>query len=123
MKEFDKASLLEMAGGAIKERADFELTRAIENILDVNTDPVAKRVITVKLTLVPDAERRMISVSAQATSKLAPTAAVKTALCMTGDTINGEAVIAEMVPQIPGQMDISGGEQEKPKIMKLVGSI
>ena len=123
MQDIDKTSLLEMAGGAIKERADFELTKAIENILDVNTDPTAKRVITIKLTLAPDAERRMIAVSAQASSKLASTVAVQTALCLTGEKQNGEAVIAEMVPQIPGQMDISGREQEKPKIMKLVGTL
>lgn len=123
MKELDKASLLEMAGGAIKERADFELTKAIENILDVNTDPTTKRIINIKLTLAPDAERKMISVTAQASSKLAPTVAVQTALCLTGEKLNGEAVVAEMVPQIPGQMLIDGGEQPQPKIMKLVNSI
>ena len=123
MQEIDKASLLEMAGGAIKERADYELTRAIENITDPNTNPTAKRVITIKLTLQPDAERKMITVTAQAQSKLEPTVPVKTALCLTGDDVNGEAVIAEMVPQIPGQMNLNGGEQASPKIMKLVNSI
>lgn len=123
MQDFDRTSLLEMAGGAIKERADFELTRAIDNILDVNTDPTTKRIINIKLTLAPDADRRMISVSAQASSKLAPTTAIQTALCLTGENENGEAVIAEMVPQIPGQMDMNGYEQRQPKIMKLVDSI
>ena len=122
MQNIDKTSLLEMAGGAIKERADYELTRAIDNITDPNTDATAKRTITIKLILQPDAERKMISVTAQAESKLAPTVPVKTALTFAGGE-NGEAVIAELVPQIPGQMDLTGGEQPKPKIMKLVNSI
>lgn len=122
MKRFDKASLLQMAGGAIMERADYELTRAIDNIADPNTEPTAKRKITVTLTLTPDAERKKIRVSAQAKSTLAPTNPVETSLCVTGGK-NGEAVIAEMTPQIPGQMDMDGAEQSQPKIMKLVNSI
>lgn len=104
------------------ERADYELTRAIDNIADPNTEPTAKRKITVTLTLTPDAERKKIRVSAQAKSTLAPTNPVETSLCVTGGK-NGEAVIAEMTPQIPGQMDMDGAEQSQPKIMKLVNSI
>ena len=32
----------------------------------------------------------------------------------------GEMVVAEMVPQIPGQINMDGGEQSSPKILKLV---
>lgn len=38
---------------------------------------------------------------------------------MTGDE-NGEMVVAEMVPQIPGQLNLDGTQQEPPKILKLV---
>lgn len=41
------------------------------------------------------------------------------ALCITSDG-NGEMVVAEMVPQIPGQMNMDGTQQEAPKILKLV---
>lgn len=35
----DRTSILDMAIGAIKERADYEMARIIDNILDPNTDP------------------------------------------------------------------------------------
>lgn len=44
---------------------------------------------------------------------------VATALCITSDG-NGEMVVAEMVPQIPGQINMDGTQQEAPKILKLV---
>ena len=33
---------------------------------------------------------------------------------------NGEMVVAEMVPQIPGQFNMDGDIQSAPKILKLV---
>ena len=122
MDSFDRTSLLEMAGGAIMERVDFELSRVVDNILDPNTEAKVKRQIQLTVTLEPSDDRRMISVSAQAKTKLAPTTPVKTALCFASGK-DGEAVLAEMTPQIPGQMDFSGAEQSQPKIMKLANSI
>ena len=34
-----RTSILDMAMGAIKERADYEMAHIIDNILDPNTDP------------------------------------------------------------------------------------
>lgn len=42
-----------------------------------------------------------------------------TALYVTSDG-NGELVVAEMVPQVPGQMNMDGTQQEAPKLLKLV---
>lgn len=44
---------------------------------------------------------------------------VATSLYVTGDS-NGELVVAEMVPQVPGQMNMDGTQQEAPKLLKLV---
>lgn len=33
---------------------------------------------------------------------------------------NGELVVAEMVPQVPGQLNMDGTQQEQPKLLKLV---
>ncbi len=120
-KQLERDSILRMASGAIEERVDLEVTRVIDNILDLNTDPKAKRKITITLVFQPDAERKHIAVQAEAKSTLAPTAAVATSMMIAADG-NGEMVVAEMVPQIPGQFDMSGGEQEQPKILKLVAS-
>lgn len=114
-------SIIEMARGAIMERVDLEAARVVDNIADINTKATAKRKITITIEFIPDDTRKNIQVSATAKSTLAPTVPVSTSLYVTADG-NGEMMIAEMTPQIPGQLDMSGAEQEQPKILKLVSS-
>ena len=117
--QLKKESILTMAQGAIEEKVDYEVSRVIDNILDPNTKPDAKRKVTITLEFVPDAERRRIAISATAKSVLVPAAAAVTAVVVTTDG-NGELVVAEMVPQIPGQISMTGEVQAPPKILKLV---
>ena len=56
-------SILQMARGAIQERADYEMSRLLANILDVNTKATAKRTLTLTLELKPDDTRQNIAVS------------------------------------------------------------
>lgn len=112
MSELDKKSILEMSMGAILERVD------IDNILDLNTKPNAKRKITVTLELIPSADRKTITVQSTAKSALVPTDPVTTSLFITTQPGTGEMVVEEMVPQVPGQMALDGGEQEQPKVLK-----
>lgn len=58
MENLNKRSIIDMARGAIKERADYEMTRVVENILDPNTSATAARKITITLTLKSDDIRR-----------------------------------------------------------------
>ena len=115
----DKVSILQMARGAIDELVDYETTRVINNITDPNTKATAKRKITITLELQPDDSRRQIQVSAQAKSTLAAPNPVTTSLYVTADG-NGEMAVAEMVPNVPGQMSMDGTEQAQPKILKLI---
>ena len=101
-----------------EERVDYEMDKVIQNILDPNTKATAKRKITLTIELTPDDERRTIGVSVTAKSTLAATNPVATALYVTSDG-NGELVVAEMVPQVPGQMNMDGTQQEAPKLLKL----
>ena len=117
--QIKKESILSMAQGAIEEKVDYEVSRVIDNILDVNTKPDAKRKVTITLEFTPDAERKRIAISATAKSTLVPAAAATTAVVITADG-NGEMVVAEMVPQIPGQISMTGDIQPPPKILKLV---
>lgn len=87
-------SIMSMARGAFEERVDYEMDKVIQNILDPNTKATAK-------------------------PTLAATNPVATALYVTSDG-NGELVVAEMVPQVPGQMNMDGTQQEAPKLLKLV---
>lgn len=112
-------SILAMAKGAIMERADYEMSRILENIMDVNTMAAKKRVLTITLELTPDAMREKIRVSCVSKSKLEPTNAVETSLFLTPDE-DGEICAVEMVPQVPGQTKIGGGEQEDAKVFKLI---
>ena len=115
----NRDSIMQMARGAFIERVDYEMNRVIENIMDRNTSPTAKRKITLTITMQPDDQRQNIGVSVSAKSTLAATNPVTTSLFVTGDS-NGELVVAEMVPQIPGQMDLDGEVQEQPKLLNLV---
>lgn len=118
----DKKSILEMSMGAIMERVDYEMGRVLENILDPNTKATGKRKINIILELVPSADRKTITVSSTAKSTLVSTDPVITGLYVTTAPSTGELVAYEMVPQVPGQMDINGNEQEQPKILKFSSS-
>ena len=75
-----KASILDMAMGAIKERVDYEMAAIMDNIMDPNTEAASKRKLTLMLELKPDADRRTINVSCSAKSTLVPTNPVYTSL-------------------------------------------
>lgn len=112
-------SILEMAGGAFLERADYEMGKILKNISDINTNATKKRVLTIQLEFTPDEERENISIKATVKSKLEPTNPVRTTLYSTVDQ-DGQILMAEMVPQVPGQYGMDGSVQEKPAILKIV---
>ncbi len=115
----NEKSIIAMAKGAIEERIDYEITKIVENIRDESTKATAPRELTVKIKLTPDDKRETISVSASATSKLAPTTPIMTALYM-GKDLDGSIGAVEMTPQIPGQRYADGSEQEEPAQLKLI---
>jgi len=119
LNENERKSILEMASGAIQERADYEMVKILDNILDANTKAAKKRTLTITVELIPDDERRQIRINAFAKSKLEPTNPIATSLYLTADG-HGEMVAVEMVPQVPGQLGMNGAEQEAPKVLRLV---
>lgn len=116
--EETRSSILQMAKGAIQERVDYEVNKVIDNILDANTDPTAKRKITLTIEMKPDENRQFIRVSASAKSALAPVIPIGTTLGIAANQ-HGEMVIVESIPQVPGQLSMDGEEQEVPRILKL----
>lgn len=119
MNEEQRTSILQMARGAIQERADYEMARVLDNILDPNTEARAKRKLQLTIEFRPDDDRQVIAVSVTAKSALCPTNPVSTSLYITGDE-HGEATTVEMVPNIPGQTDLFGSEQEPAAVLRLV---
>lgn len=120
MDEVVKKSLLEMARGAFLEQVDYEMAKVIDNILDPNTKATGKRKITVTMELTPDDSRRQIGVSFATKLALVATNPLTTSLYVIGDTGTGEMCVVEMVPQIPGQMELNGAEQERPPQLKII---
>lgn len=118
MENDARSSLMQMAKGAIQERVDYEVSRVVDNILDMNTEATKKRKVVLTIEMVPDEDRRVVKVAASAKSTLAPVTPVGTSLVITGDG-NGEMILAEIVPQVPGQLSMDGKEQEVPKILKI----
>lgn len=117
-EQLDRKSILESSRGAILERVDYEMGKVIDNIMDPNTKATGKRKITVTLELIPGSDRRTITLNTTAKSTLIPTDPVTTSLYITNQPGTGEMVVAEMVPQIPGQMNMDGSEQKQPNIIK-----
>ena len=116
MNDRAKKSILEMCNGAFQERTDYEMGRLVDNIMDPNTDPTAKRKIQITLELKPDAERANVAVSCSVKSSLAPTYPVSTMLYIAAND-----TVIEMTPQLPGQIGLDGSEQEAPAQLRLIG--
>lgn len=114
----NKKSILEMARGAIMERADYEMAAIIANIQDVNTNPTKERALTLTVKFKPDSERQQIAVNVVAKSKLEPTNPVTTSLYLDGE--GADATTYEMVPQIPGQRALDGTEQSEPPALRII---
>ena len=120
MKIPSAVSIVQMRGGAFLERADYEMAKIMNNIIDPNTKATAKRTLTLTFTLIPDDDRTNIGIDCVVKSKLASTNPVTTSLFVTGREGTGEVCAVENVPQIPGQTGMDGSEQEAAPMLKLV---
>ena len=56
----NQKSIIDMARGAFKGRADYEMAKILENILDPNTKAEKKRTLTIQMVFVPDSERQTV---------------------------------------------------------------
>lgn len=112
-------SVLEMARGAIIERANYEMTRIVNNILDPNTNPTKKRSLTITIDFFADNERQLIRTSTTAKSKLEATNPIAGSLFVRADSSTGEYGVVEATPQLPGQRNLDGTEQGPPKIIRM----
>jgi hypothetical protein len=67
-----------IAGGALAELFEAELARILSNITDPNTDPSAKRAITLQVKFTPNRDRDVADVEVTCSSKLAGIMTVNT---------------------------------------------
>ena len=114
----DQKSFLDTANGAIKERCDLVLAQIFDNIMDLNTRAEKTRKLTLTVEFLPSSARTGISYEVSVKPTLEPISPLGGSLCVTADD-NGEPVMVEMVPQIPGPQVMGREEQPEASIIKL----
>lgn len=115
-----KRKILEMARGALMERADYELTRIVENIMDINTPATKPRKLTVTIDLRPDETRQMVVISATAKSTLAATTPIQSTFWMESDE-NGLPVMREALAESPDQTVMPEVEEQAQPVIAMLG--
>ena len=105
-------SLATLNNGAAIEQFDNELAAVLQNILDPNTDPEAKREVVLRVGIKPAENRRHADVSIQASSKMAPARESRTVFFLGNK--KGRAVAAE---RDLNQMSFLDEEFEKPQLI------
>lgn len=106
-----------IAGGALIELFQAELTRCLDNISDINTDPVQKRTITITLELKPSVKRDTVDTKVKCGSKLAGIIAVNTQLFV--GKHNGKLIAVENDPRQGALFD----QPAEPKPLASVSNI
>jgi len=65
-------NLSEISEGAVQEKFEHEMQQVFENILDLNTDPIKKRTITLTIEVSSDKDRELVILACKSKSKLVP---------------------------------------------------
>jgi hypothetical protein len=87
-------SLLNLMGGAAIERFDREFTKAVKNVQDPNTSPRTARKVTLSVTIKPNEDRNIGSLTIECKSQIAPPRPLSTAVAMGQE--GGKAVAREI---------------------------
>lgn len=96
-------NLSEIANGGAQEKFSRELKRVCANILDENTDPTAKRGITLTIGFTPNDSRDAVSIVASVKSKLAPQKGVSTTMLLGQNEDTGMIEANELKSGAKGQ--------------------
>lgn len=115
METITGLSVETMSGGALIERFDAELRKAVDNILDVNTSDKKSRKVTCSIVLTPSGRDRA-KIEIQTTSTLAPYTAYSSQIFF-GKDATGAVVGME---QDPNQIELPFKKEEEPVSAKIV---
>jgi len=98
-QSIEKLSASSIADGAVVEALDYEIQRALDNIIDPNTPAKGARTVTLTIKLMPEESRDEAKITFVAKSTLQPAAAVETRLFIRDQ--KGVAVASEYVKPEP----------------------
>ncbi len=115
INEISGKSILDMCGGAFKEKVDLGCSEVIRNLLDPNTPAKTKRKVTLEFTFSTNEDRQNIVLDGNVKLTLAPLNPSRTFLYASNDED-----IFELRSQVPGQTSISGEEEEPPSKLRLL---
>lgn len=105
----EKLTLATSCDGAVQEKVNRALEKAVKNILDPNMDPMKKRVLTLKITMKPNEDdNEDVYVTAEVNLTLAPEQGVATRFFINKNLQNDHVTILEHKKgEIKGQLDFS----------------
>ena len=115
LNEITGKSILDMCGGAFKEKVDLGCGEVIRNLLDFNTPAKTKRKLVLELVLTTDDDRQNIVCEGSVKLTLAPMSPSRTFLYA-----SSENDIVELRRQVPGQTSFDGTEEEPPARLKII---
>ena len=99
----------ELMDGALTERFNTEMERVLCNVFDPNTDPKAKRRISLIIDIAPNERRDAAEFKVDVKSRIAPPVAIAQTVFLHMDD-KGNVVATEMTRESPGQIDMYGNE-------------
>ena len=115
INEINGKSVLDMCGGAFREKVDLGAGEVIRNLLDPNTPAKTKRKLTLEFVFSTDEDRQNIVLDGSVKLSLAPLNPSRTFLYASSDDD-----IIELKRQIPGQTSFDGGEEKEPARMRII---
>lgn len=109
------------ADGALLERANVELQKIFENIMDPNTDASKKRKLTLTITMEADDKRDIVFTNVVAKTTLAPAKRIESKFILDRDN-KGKPTGAELKSGIKGQtyIDVDTSEIKDDRGAKVV---
>lgn len=100
-------NLDELMDGALTERFNYEMSRVLHNVFDPNTDPKARRQISIVVDIKPNERRDAAEFKVDVKSKLAAPVAVSQTVFIAMDD-HGKVTATEITNQVPGQIRMDG---------------
>lgn len=104
MKQSIDLDLSKIDDGAVQEKFAHEMEKALENILDRNTDPTKKRSVTITIDIIPNKNRDMFILASQCKSKLVPREETETKVLFGRNSDTGKLEAAELKSNARGQL-------------------
>lgn len=117
-----------LSNGALVERIHEEITKAVANCLDPNTEAKKARKVKMEMTIKPHETRTMAEVTVTVSSTLCPACPISTSLYLGHNPVTGEIGASEVgTGENPGQAILPDPLVEEPlnqgKITKFVKGV